>query len=154
MASHVVRCQTYIGIMVYNILFIEGHTKLFRARTNTVLMGLKPRNLLLARVKPRWGHWRCHSISVPLWLLDGWCSPRWPAGSDDVRLGEISGSKARGAEENRVTTRKKIFEGHQHYRLGSPPFIRYHWEEMQILPFGGIKRYREERRDTHELESI
>ena len=48
---------------------------------------------------------------VPLWLLDGWCSPRWPAGSDDVRLGEISGSKARGAEGNRVTKRKKIFGG-------------------------------------------
>ena len=25
-------------------------------------------------------------------------------------------------------------------------------EEMQISPFGGIERYREERRDTHELE--
>ena len=35
-------------------------------------------------------------------------------GSDDVRLSEICCSKARGAEENRVTKRKKIFEGHQH----------------------------------------
>ena len=32
------------------LLFIEAQTKLFRARTNTVLIGLKPRNLLLARV--------------------------------------------------------------------------------------------------------
>ena len=51
MASHVLRCQSCLGITVYNILFIEGQTKLFRARANTVLMGLKPRNLLLAKVK-------------------------------------------------------------------------------------------------------
>ena len=40
--------------MSYNMLFIKGQTKLFRARTNNVLMGLKPRNLLLARVKIIW----------------------------------------------------------------------------------------------------
>ena len=45
------KCQSCLGITFYNILFIKGQTKLFRARTNTVLMGLQPRNLLLARVK-------------------------------------------------------------------------------------------------------
>ena len=35
MASHVLRCQSCLWIMVYSILFIEGQTRLFRTTANT-----------------------------------------------------------------------------------------------------------------------